>query len=122
MFLTIAGFIGMCAAFYVGAWARLRCKSLWTKAVMLLVGWISGYLVAMVVGFVGLMVIANFSGAIDISTGSVDVEAAHKLGAALGAKKIEFLTATMVASIAGLVSSLSERIGMAKSPKQQGQR
>jgi hypothetical protein len=103
----IAGFIGICVAFYLGAWARLRFKNLWIKLAFFFVAWVSGFLTAFIVVPWVEFVIMSFAGVLDI-------ESARDAGRALGAKKTEFLVATGVAAIAGLVSSLGERIGIGR--------
>jgi hypothetical protein len=112
--LNTAGFLGLCVGFYIGAWTRVRCRRIWTKALFFFVGWIAGFLAAFLAALIVLLVIFNIAGGIDFSTGNIDVAAARELGRELGAKKIEYWTTAAIGTIAGLISSLGERFGIGR--------
>jgi hypothetical protein len=105
LLLNTAGFLGLGVGFYIGAWARVRCKTPWMKAIFIFAGAIAGFLAAFLVGFIVVMVVANTSGVIDYSTGTIDVAAARALALPLGARKIEYLTHATIGTLLGLLTA-----------------
>ena len=114
LLLDAAGFLGLCVSFYIGAWARARCKTRWLKAILFFAGAIAGFLAAFLVGFIVVMVVANTSGVIDYATGTIDVAATRALALPLGAKKIEYLTHAVVGTLLGLLTAFGERFGIGR--------
>ena len=96
----IAEFIGMCIALCVASWARSRFESPLVKSVFFFVAAMAGFLCAVGFGFAVVVIAAGG-----------DPDSARAPARALGAKLPETLGAVIVASIAGLVSSLGRQVG-----------
>ena len=97
----VAEFIGMCAAFWVGAWARSSFESIWLKFAFFIIAWSIGIVAAVISGI-----------AIAALTSGSDFAAAREAGRAIGVRNGEIVGASFVAAVAGLISSLGERLGI----------
>jgi hypothetical protein len=91
--ITFLMFIGLAAAFVVASWARLKFRNLWVRVIFFFIAVIAGNVVYLVVGLIWAL--AN--------------PAADVIARTIGRNGWEVLGGTIVAAIAGLASSLSDR-------------
>lgn len=97
--LSILEFVGLAVTVVVAAWARRKFKSIWAKVLFFFVAVIAGNVVYFISGIVCAIILASGDRAMVSAN-------AH----AVGANGWSTIGASVVAAIAGLVSSLPDRI------------